>query len=50
MTSVRSDEPKIHQVEKLTSLMLKTINLEINKSKTEKHDINLKKINSKSWK
>ena len=47
---IRSDEPKIHQVEKLTSLMLKTNNLEINKSKTEKYDINVKKINSKSWK
>ena len=52
MTSVLSGQmnQKIHQVEKLTSLVLKTNNLEINKSKTEKYDINVKKINSKSWK
>ena len=50
MASVLSGQTKqIHQVERLTPPMLKTNNLETNKSKTEKCNINVKKRNNESW-
>ena len=47
---IMSYKTKIHQVEQLIPTILKTNILEINKSKKEKYNINLKRRNRKSWK
>ena len=47
---IMSYKTKIHQVEQRIPAILKTNVLEINKSKKEKYNINLKKRNDESWK